>query len=116
VGVPLLGLGGGLLAWSFRALSVETSLGVRGELIRTGPHRFSRNPQYLGTYLYLASLVLLSGPHLAAIGCLAVGLWFVATPFVEEPWLAQPFGAEYAAYCREVPRFLSFRRLLGELA
>jgi len=47
---------------------------------------------------------------------LAVGLWFLATPFVEEPWLLAQYGAEYAAYCREVPRFLGVRRLLGGLA
>jgi protein-S-isoprenylcysteine O-methyltransferase Ste14 len=116
LGVPLLGLGAGLIAWGFRALSVETSLGVQGALIRTGPYRFSRNPQYLGTCLYLASLVLLSGSHSVALGALAVGLWFVATPFVEEPWLAAQYGAEYAAYCREVPRFLGLRRLFGALA
>jgi protein-S-isoprenylcysteine O-methyltransferase Ste14 len=113
LGVPLFALGTGLLAWGFRALSVETSLGVKGALIRSGPYRFSRNPQYLGTCLYLASLAILSGSHLAAIGALAVGLWFVATPFVEEPWLAAHYGADYAAYCREVPRFFGVRRRLG---
>ena len=113
LGLPLLGLGAGLIAWGFRALSVETSLGVKGALIRSGPYRFSRNPQYVGTCLYLASLVLLSGSHLAAIGCAAVGLWFLATPFVEEPWLAAQYGADYTAYCREVPRFLGLRRLFG---
>ena len=116
LGLPLLALSVAWIAWSFRALSVETSLGVRGPLVRSGPYRFSRNPQYVGTCVYLASLVLLSGSHLAAIGCAAAGLWFLATPFVEEPWLAAQYGAEYAAYCREVPRYLALRRLLGALA
>jgi protein-S-isoprenylcysteine O-methyltransferase Ste14 len=35
----------------------------------------------------------------------------VATPFVEEPWLAARYGAEYAAYRRVVPRFFGFRQL-----
>jgi protein-S-isoprenylcysteine O-methyltransferase Ste14 len=110
-GVPLLGLGAGAIAWGFRELSIQTTLGVQGRLIRTGPYRWSRNPQYVGACLYLASLVLLSGSHLAAIGCLAVASWFVATPFVEEPWLAERYGAEYEAYRRAVPRFfrLGFR-------
>jgi protein-S-isoprenylcysteine O-methyltransferase Ste14 len=111
LGVPLLAVGPGLIAWGFRALSVETTLGVRGPLIRSGPYRFSRNPQYVGTCIYLASLALLSGSHLVAIAALAIGLWFLATPFVEEPWLAAQYGAEYEAYCREVPRFLGVRRL-----
>ena len=110
LGVPLLGLGALLIAWGFRELSISTTLGLPGAFVRSGPYRFSRNPQYLGTCLYLASLVALSGSQLAAIGCLAVGLWFLATPFVEEPWLAWRYGAEYDAYWRAVPRFFGFRR------
>jgi protein-S-isoprenylcysteine O-methyltransferase Ste14 len=111
LGVPLLGLGVGLIAWGFRALSVPTSVGLPGALIRSGPYRFSRNPQYLGTCLYLGGLAVASGSHLAALGCLAVGLWFAATPFVEEPWLAERFGAEYESYCQAVPRFIGLRQL-----
>jgi protein-S-isoprenylcysteine O-methyltransferase Ste14 len=108
-GVPLLVAGPALIAWGFRELSVQTTLGVQGAFIRSGPYRFSRNPQYLGTCLYLASLVALSGSHLVAIGCLAIAAWFLATPFVEEPWLAERYGAEYAAYRRDVPRFFGLR-------
>jgi protein-S-isoprenylcysteine O-methyltransferase Ste14 len=110
-GFPLLGLGVLLIAWGFRALSIPTTLGLPGGFIRSGPYRFSRNPQYLGTCIYLAALVVLSGSHVAALGCVAVGLWFLATPFVEEPWLAERYGAEYEAYCRAVPRFFGFRSL-----
>jgi protein-S-isoprenylcysteine O-methyltransferase Ste14 len=113
LGLPLLGLGAFLIARGFRELSVTTSLGLEGPLTRSGPYRFSRNPQYLGSCIYLASLVVLSGSHLAAVGCLAVALWFIATPFVEEPWLAKRFGAEYEAYLHAVPRFFSLRRLLA---
>ena len=109
LGVPLLGLGISIIAWAFRDLSIQTTFGVEGNLIRSGPYRWSRNPQYLGTCIYLVSLIFLSGSSLAAIGCFAVGLWFIATPFVEEPWLAERFGAEYEAYCKAVPRFLRFR-------
>ena len=43
----------------------------------------------------------------------ATGLlsWVLATPFVEEPWLAERHGAEYATYRREVPRFIGLRGL-----
>lgn len=110
LGVPLLGLGAFLIAWGFRELSISTTLGLPGAFIRSGPYRFSRNPQYLGTCIYLASLVVLSGSHLTAIGCVAVAMWFVATPFVEEPWLAERYGVEYAAYRRAVPRFFGLYR------
>lgn len=92
------------------ALSVPTTLGARGRLVRSGPYRFSRNPQYVGTCAYLASLVLLSGSHLAAVACLAIAPWFLVTPFVEEPWLLERFGEPYARYCAGVPRFLGRAR------
>jgi protein-S-isoprenylcysteine O-methyltransferase Ste14 len=108
-----LGLGASTIAWGFHELSIQTTLGLEGSLTRSGPYRWSRNPQYLGVCIYLVSLVVLSGSHLTAIGCVAVGLWFLATPFVEEPWLAERYGAEYEAYCRGVPRFFSFKRLMA---
>jgi protein-S-isoprenylcysteine O-methyltransferase Ste14 len=109
-GGPLFAAGAGLLAWGFHALSVHASLGLGGPLVRRGPYRFSRNPQYVAVCAYLASLTLLSGSHLAAIACLAVALWFLATPFAEEPWLAERFGAAYEEYRREVPRDLGLPR------
>jgi protein-S-isoprenylcysteine O-methyltransferase Ste14 len=108
-GVPLVALGVVGLAWASGELSLQSTLGLPGRLVRSGPYRWSRNPQYVAACLYLASLVVLSGSRLAAIGCLAVALWFVATPFVEEPWLAERHGEDYAAYREEVPRFLAPR-------
>jgi protein-S-isoprenylcysteine O-methyltransferase Ste14 len=110
-GLPLFAFGAWFIAWGFRELTVPTSLGLGGRLIRSGPYRWSRNPQYVGTCAYLASLILLSGSHLATIACLAVGLWFAVTPFIEEPWLAEQHGDEYSRYCEEVSRFLGRRRL-----
>jgi protein-S-isoprenylcysteine O-methyltransferase Ste14 len=109
-GIPLLLLGAVCLFWSFRSLSPHTTLGLPGPLIRDGPYRWSRNPQYLGSCVYMASLVLLSGSAFTALGCSAVALWFLAAPFSEEPWLRERFGAAYEAYCREVPRFFTLRR------
>ena len=110
-GVPFLVLGASLIAWAFRALSVDTTLGRGGPLVRSGPYRWSRNPQYVGACIYLAALVFLSGSHHVAIGCLVIAAWFLATPFVEEPWLAERYGDEYARYLREVPRFVGLRAL-----
>src|SRR6516165_10810212 len=56
VGVPLLLVGAALIAWGSRTLSLHTSLGLGGQLIRSGPYRWSRNPQYVGLCAYLASL------------------------------------------------------------
>jgi protein-S-isoprenylcysteine O-methyltransferase Ste14 len=108
-GVPLLALAVLLLAWGFLELSFRSTLGLEGRLVRSGPYRWSRNPQYVASCLYFAALVLLSGSRLTAIGCLAIGLWFLATPFVEEPWLAERHAEDYEAYRREVPRFFGLR-------
>ena len=109
VGPLLFVLSTSFIAWAFRELSVETSLGMEGSFIEGGPYRWSRNPQYVGTCVYLASLVLMSGSYFAAIGGLFVAVWFLVSPFVEEPWLAERFGSEYEAYRRAVPRFFGFR-------
>src|SRR5215469_11997146 len=106
LGLPLLLAGGTLIAWASRTLTVHTSLGLGGQLIRSGPYRWSRNPQYVGVCAYLASLTLLSGSQFTAVACLVVAAWFLLAPFAEEPWLAEQFGPEYEAYRRSVPRFL----------
>jgi protein-S-isoprenylcysteine O-methyltransferase Ste14 len=76
-------------------------------LVTSGPYRRSRNPIYLGVVLILlgeaaffASLALLAWAAVAALGShLFVVLY-------EEPGLHQRFGAEYARYVAEVPRWL----------
>jgi len=110
-GVPLLILGVGIIGWAFRELSIQTTLGVGGPLVRSGPYQWSRNPQYLGTCIYLTSLVILSGSWFTAIGSVSIVLWFLASPFVEEPWLAEQFPAEYDAYRSAVPRFFGLRKV-----
>ncbi len=45
-GLPLLAFGVWLVAWGFRELSIPSTLGLEGRLIRRGPYRWSRNPQY----------------------------------------------------------------------
>ena len=33
-------------------------------------------------------------------------IWFLLTPFVEEPWLREQFKEEYYDYYKKVPRFI----------
>lgn len=76
-------------------------------LVVRGPYRYVRNPMISGVLLILAgeALLLRSVPH----------AWWAATfalinaiyiPLLEEPMLAQRFGASYAEYCANVPRLL----------
>lgn len=107
-GIPLILAGQLVIFWGFRSLSHHTTLGLGGPFVRKGPYAYSRNPQYAGACTYLVGLALLGGSPWAALACLGATLWYVLAPFGEEPWLRAEFGAEYEAYCREVPRFLGW--------
>lgn len=104
---PLLMISGLAFAlWAMQTLGVRTTLGLGGRLVRVGPYRFSRNPQYVGDIALIAGYVALSSSRLAlitgAIGC----IWFALAPFVEEPWLRRQLGEEYGEYLQNVPRYL----------
>lgn len=76
-------------------------------LVTAGPYRFTRNP------MYTAMALLCLG------GAFAVGTWWPVVTLVpavavirllvigpEERYLQETFGAEYAAYCEKVRRWL----------
>ena len=109
LGLPLIALGQVSIFWSFRALSLHTTLGLGGPFVRQGPYNYSRNPQYVGACVYLAGLALLSGSPFAVVACLGGMTWYLLAPFGEEPALRTQFGAAYEAYCREVPRYIGRR-------
>lgn len=76
-------------------------------LIREGPYRFSRNPIYLGLALVLCASAAFLGtatPWLAVAGFVVL----IQRRFVrrEEALLRERFGEEYAAFCRQVRRWL----------
>lgn len=76
-------------------------------LLRRGLFRVSRNPMYLGFVVALVGVALALGSLWSAIivplYALLVDRWYVA---YEERALTARFGAEYAAYRREVRRWL----------
>jgi len=76
-------------------------------LVVRGPYRYVRNPMISGVAIALKkeAAVLLSSPHL--LWSLAfLGLNAVYIPLLEEPLLAERFGADYSEYRRHVPRLL----------
>jgi protein-S-isoprenylcysteine O-methyltransferase Ste14 len=85
------------------------------KLVVEGPYRVVRNPMYwsvatvmIGEALVFRSLALAeSGVAFFAFTMLFVMLY-------EEPILRHKFGAEYAAYCQRVPRWIPrFRKTLS---
>jgi protein-S-isoprenylcysteine O-methyltransferase Ste14 len=81
------------------------------QFVSRGPYRVVRNPMYLGALMVLLGAAL----WLRSISLVLLGLVFVlaAHAFVtlfEEPRLERRFGASYAAYKREVRRWLPWPR------
>ncbi len=76
-------------------------------LVTGGPHRISRNPMYVGMAGALAAQAVLRGRWMGVLPVVA----FVAVidrvqiP-AEEAALTENFGATYATYAAEVPRWL----------
>jgi len=76
-------------------------------LVVTGFYRYVRNPIYLA----VVSIVLGEGAILGNVSLLKYGaiVWLACYVFVlsyEEPTLRKTFGAEYDAFCANVPRWV----------
>lgn len=116
VGGAAIAFGLGLADWGVRTLGSRTSSGQGGEFRVAGPYRWTRNPQYVGDMLATVGFAVVANSIevwiAAAIGCACL----VLTPFAEERWLAERYGAPYEAYRRRVPRFLGLRRTRDEEA
>ena len=98
--------GAAIFLWALRTLTVNSSLGLKGKLITFGPYRYSRNPQYLGVILFFSGTTLFFNSFYALVIGFIGNIWFLLTPFVEEPWLREQFREEYDEYCKKVPRFI----------
>ena len=79
-----------------------------GELTVSGPYRWSRNPQYVGYFLFLFGFAIndWSTWCLAALVVVAISLHLLV--LIEEEHLRRAFGEQYAAFCREIPRYIGW--------
>ena len=103
---PLITVGAMVFLWGLRTLTLQTSLGSDGKLIKEGPYQYTRNPQYLGTVLFLlGSMLLFNSFYQFVAGVIGIVLFLLAA-FVEEAWLKEQYKEEYENYKKEVPRFL----------
>jgi protein-S-isoprenylcysteine O-methyltransferase Ste14 len=99
-----------------RALVIGLEYIVRGgrnkqiyanRLVQGGIFAHSRNPLYLGNLLIVTGLVVIhNGMWMYLIALPFYCFVYIAIVAAEEQYLAAQFGAEYADYCRRVPRFL----------
>ncbi len=114
----LVGLAGWMRIRIGRHFSLSTLVGwrelsesgsTRTGLVTDGVHARVRHPRYVQLLVAFAGWSLVA--HHAG-SYLAVALWVPATwaiVLLEERELHRRFGAEYAAYCRRVPRFIPRR-------
>ncbi len=83
-------------------------------LVVEGVFCYSRNPMYLGMLLLLVAVALLGGFGWQWLGVPIyagyISRWQIAP---EERAMAELFGADYQAYCRQVHRWLGRRSVAG---
>ena len=81
-----------------------------GKLTGSGPYRWSRNPQYVGWFLFVLGFALNDWSLwcFAALIVIAVSLHLLV--LVEEEHLLRTFGEQYVEFCRKVPRYAGRRQ------
>ena len=103
VGLLLTAAGLAIRLWSIHALSANFSyvvhVGEKQTLVTRGPYRLVRHPAYLGLLLYFTGLPVILCDSWALLLILAyVVPAVVRRIWREERWLAERFGAEFAAW------------------
>lgn len=111
VGWVLVASGIALFLWSLRVLFLaRTGIMLQKPataLMKDGPYRWSRNPQYVAfTAIYAGASLVINAvwPFLLLAPVLALVVYGVIDR--EERYLRSTFGAAYDAYCRDVRRWL----------
>ena len=110
-GGVLIIVGIGIAQWHARLFKrIGTNIQTFGEptrLSRDGLFRYSRNPMYLGFLMALLGGWIMLGSLSPGVGVLLYAAltnwWYI--PF-EERAMALKFGDLYAAYCRDVRRWI----------
>jgi protein-S-isoprenylcysteine O-methyltransferase Ste14 len=106
IGIPLCVTGSSLLIWGIRHLGVINTSGVSDGFIKSGPYRFTRNPQYLGDMVLFLGLSILTNSLYLWITHILLILVFIITPLAEEDWLRKQYGSNYQNYLEGTSRFL----------
>lgn len=105
----VLMLSGAALFWAgvYEFRSFEQMSGLQaGNLVKSGPYRFSRNPQVVGWGVSLLGAALAGRSAQALLLAAAFFIVHRLQAPIEERHLKRVFGEEYRHYSREVPRFL----------
>ena len=109
LGLALLGFS--FLMWALRALGRNWAPSLSGVrrgtfLVTTGPYGIVRHPIYLGVFIFLAAVALLSANLLIILPTVALLILLYAQLPDEESMLIDQFGDEYREYMKRTPRFI----------
>jgi protein-S-isoprenylcysteine O-methyltransferase Ste14 len=102
-------VGAWLRVWGTAYLSagVVHSAAMHGErMMAAGPYRYVRNPLYLGSWFFSASVAILMPPSGAVVSLLLLGLFYFRLILGEEAFLAGTIGESYLEYKTLVPRLV----------
>jgi protein-S-isoprenylcysteine O-methyltransferase Ste14 len=107
VALGAIGLLDSFLRFALQGVGTPAPVFPTRHLVVTGLYRYVRNPMYLA----VASTILGQGLVFGNVRLIEYGaiVWLLFHVFVlvyEEPTLRASFGAEYRAFCAEVPRWI----------
>jgi protein-S-isoprenylcysteine O-methyltransferase Ste14 len=95
-----------ILTFVFVGRGTQAPFDPPRRLVVGGPYRLLRNPMYLGAALAMTgAAIFYQSPALFAYAAALALATHVMVVGYEEPTLRRTFGAEYLAYCRQVPRW-----------
>jgi protein-S-isoprenylcysteine O-methyltransferase Ste14 len=110
IGMVITFLGVGFAVWARVHLgkywSSMPAIRVDHKLIRTGPYNLVRHPIYTGILFGIAGTAIIIGEPAGLIAfflILGVYLWKIR---IEEKYLQEEFGEDYARYKKEVPALI----------
>lgn len=98
--------------YAFFVLGRDNSYGASDGLVTAGIYQWSRNPQNAMLIVVYAALALAADRWPVYVLSGAMMLVYFLMVLAEEPWLREIYGEAYDQYCREVPRFFNWRRLI----
>jgi protein-S-isoprenylcysteine O-methyltransferase Ste14 len=100
----------GACAWGSICSRVPAGAGackvVPEQIVTTGPCGYTRNPMYLGHLIFMIGLSLTFWSWFALILLADRTVWFHRRVLLDEQRLEARFGANYAAYRRQVKRWI----------